>query len=327
MDQEQSGVEVERSAFVWSDGGGEHPANVLNYLARRSRPNAHIIVFANEKGGVGKSTLAFHTAIALANSGAQVLAIDLDRRQRSLATAIENREATARALGSGLACPRSVVLEQPTGAMLLQEIARLGSDCRFVVIDAPGYNSPEVQWAVALANTLVTPVNPSFFDLDPLARIDAARMKPMRLGRFGSLVAALRAEASERNERFADWVLVKNRVRSTERRLQPRIDNILNEISATLDARIATGLTERVAYRELLLFGLTHPDLKGIPELSSFRCRKGEAMQRFLAELRLPLERLGASRRAGQREAATPPSLQRYYNSLRAHVGLEGQEA
>jgi chromosome partitioning protein len=33
-----------------------------------SAPKGHIIVFANEKGGVGKSTSAFHTCIALCNA-------------------------------------------------------------------------------------------------------------------------------------------------------------------------------------------------------------------------------------------------------------------
>ena len=42
----------------------------------------HFIVFANEKGGTGKSTTAVHTAIALAASGHRVGALDLDQRQR-----------------------------------------------------------------------------------------------------------------------------------------------------------------------------------------------------------------------------------------------------
>jgi Mrp family chromosome partitioning ATPase len=37
----------------------EHPSVVLRDLVDRRRPAGHIIAFANEKGGVGKSTLAF----------------------------------------------------------------------------------------------------------------------------------------------------------------------------------------------------------------------------------------------------------------------------
>ena len=54
----------------------------------------HFIVFANEKGGTGKSTTAVHTAIALAASGHRVGALDLDSRQRTMTRYLENRDAT-----------------------------------------------------------------------------------------------------------------------------------------------------------------------------------------------------------------------------------------
>ena len=40
----------------------------------------HFIIFANEKGGTGKSTTAVHTAVALAASGHRVGALDLDQK-------------------------------------------------------------------------------------------------------------------------------------------------------------------------------------------------------------------------------------------------------
>ena len=47
----------------------------------RSAP--HRVVFANEKGGTGKSTTAVHVAVALAYQGAKVAGLDLDTRQRT----------------------------------------------------------------------------------------------------------------------------------------------------------------------------------------------------------------------------------------------------
>jgi cellulose biosynthesis protein BcsQ len=44
----------------------------------------HFIVFANEKGGTGKSTTAVHSAVALTVAGRRVAALDLDTRQRTL---------------------------------------------------------------------------------------------------------------------------------------------------------------------------------------------------------------------------------------------------
>ena len=60
-----------------------------------SQTAPHRIVFANEKGGTGKSTTAVHVAVALAYKGARVAAIDLDPRQRTLARYLENRAETA----------------------------------------------------------------------------------------------------------------------------------------------------------------------------------------------------------------------------------------
>ena len=63
----------------------------------------HFIIFANEKGGTGKSTTAVHTAIALAASGHRVGALDLDSRQRTMTRYLENRDATMRRLDKALA--------------------------------------------------------------------------------------------------------------------------------------------------------------------------------------------------------------------------------
>src|SRR6187399_1117464 len=98
----------------------EHPSVVLRDLASRRRPRGHVIAFANEKGGVGKSTLAFHCALALAHLDMRVLVIDCDRRQQTLHRLLEARDGTVRALKVELPQPRHVVLEQQSGALLSQ---------------------------------------------------------------------------------------------------------------------------------------------------------------------------------------------------------------
>ena len=99
----------------------EHASVVMHDVAGRRRPNGHVITFANEKGGVGKSTLAVHCAVALAHLDMRVLVIDGDRRQQSLNRLLEARDATARTLKVNLPRPRHVVLEKQSGAVLAHE--------------------------------------------------------------------------------------------------------------------------------------------------------------------------------------------------------------
>ena len=70
-----------------------------------SKPAAHRIVFANEKGGTGKSTSAVHVAVALAYQGARVTMLDLDPRQRTTFRYLENRVETMNKRGIDLPTP------------------------------------------------------------------------------------------------------------------------------------------------------------------------------------------------------------------------------
>src|SRR5215510_10195255 len=70
--------------------------------------SAHVVVLGNEKGGSGKSTTAFHVAIALLKAGQRVATIDLDARQKSLTHYVENRSAWARRTGLLLELPHHI---------------------------------------------------------------------------------------------------------------------------------------------------------------------------------------------------------------------------
>ncbi|HEY6817103.1 MAG TPA: division plane positioning ATPase MipZ, partial [Croceibacterium sp.] len=89
----------------------EHPSVVLHDLVGRRRPHGHVIAFANEKGGVGKSTLAFHCALALAHLDMRVLVVDCDRRQQTLHRLLEARDGTVRTIKVPLPQPKHVVLD------------------------------------------------------------------------------------------------------------------------------------------------------------------------------------------------------------------------
>jgi chromosome partitioning protein len=274
-------------AFSLADIGGEHPDVIMREVAARVKPAGHVIVFANEKGGVGKSTLAFHTAVALSNAGKKVAVIDLDTNQATVSRALTNREATARLLKIELPCPGHVTLAQLSGAYLSQEIARIGQRCNYIIIDVAGGDSPIARRAIAMANTLVTPVNGSFADLDLLGQFDATTMKLKRIGHFGRVVQALSDAREARRIPSADWIVMPNRHRRSGSNNEARVTEALDKLSRKLGFRIGQGLGERVAYRELFLFGLTHLDLKLIPKLARVKANAREEVEQLITDLRL----------------------------------------
>lgn len=250
-------------------GFEEHPRVTIADVRDRPRPAAaQIITVANEKGGVGKSTLAFHIAVALADVGYKVLAIDLDARQQSLARALLYREGTARRLKLRLPLPRQLLLNQPSGAVLAQEIARAGWDCDYVVIDVAGHDSAVARRAIAMANLLVSPINSSFLDLDLFARFDAVSGALQGLGCFAEMVGSLRQARRDAGMADLDWLVLPNRKRRDNSTNQQRFDAALAELARRIDFRLGSGLAERVAYRELFQHGLTHLDLKRVPQLA-----------------------------------------------------------
>src|SRR3546814_14334814 len=82
--------------------------------SQTTMPAAHHIIFANEKGGTGKSTCAVHFAVALASQGWLVAGLDLDPRQRTFHRYLENRTSTAQRRDIALPMPRFEVFEGTT---------------------------------------------------------------------------------------------------------------------------------------------------------------------------------------------------------------------
>ncbi len=258
-------------------------------LKGRPAIDSHVIVFANEKGGVGKSTAAFHTCIALCNAGNNVAAIDLDSRQQSLSRALENREGTARRLKITLPQPAHATVNQPSPAMLAQEIARIGGGADFIIIDVAGHDSPIARRAIAMADTLVTPINNSFVDIDVLGRYDAVTNKLKNFGPFARLVQELREVRDHQRKPPFDWIVMPNRTRHLNSNNMTNIANALIDLAPKAGFRLAAGLGERVAYRDLFLMGLTLLDLKYIPEFSKAAPVAKAEITQMISELRLPI--------------------------------------
>ncbi len=251
---------------------------------------SHIIVFANEKGGVGKSTTAFHICIALCNAGEKVAALDIDLRQLTLDRALNARLESAREYGVVLPGPRQILLAQSTEAELETKIRMAQIDCAFIVIDVGGHDSPIARRAIFMADTIVTPVNDSFIDLDMLGRIDPRTGGLKTLGAFARLVAHLKEPGLALRARPLDWVVMQNRSRGVATKNELKFQNALKEIAPVAGFRLIPGLRERVVYRELFPFGLTLFDLALIPKLGRAQPSARAEIGGMIEALNLPTQ-------------------------------------
>jgi chromosome partitioning protein len=254
---------------------------------------AHRIVFANEKGGTGKSTTAVHIAVALSFQGARVAAIDLDPRQRTLHRYLENRAETAIRRGITLPGPRFAVFEGDTVEQLEALAAELGQGMDYLLFDTPGRDDPFARHAATSADTLVTPLNDSFVDFDLIGQVDAETFKIRRLSFYSELIWEARKKRAmatiQDQKREMDWVVVRNRTQHIEARNQKRLEGALNELSKRVGFRIANGLSERVIYRELFPSGLTLLDKGHLGELGTSHLVARQELRALLLGLHLPL--------------------------------------
>jgi chromosome partitioning protein len=110
-----------------------------------------VIVVANPKGGVGKSTLATQVAGALAQSGRAVMLGDIDRQQSS----------------------RQWLALRPDSLPVIQgwevshnDIVRPPKGTTHVVLDTPaGLHGKRLDAVLRFANKLLVPLQPSLFDI------------------------------------------------------------------------------------------------------------------------------------------------------------------
>ena len=257
--------------------------------AHAARP--HRIVFANEKGGTGKSTTAVHVAVALAYQGAKVAALDLDTRQKTFFRYCENRSETQKRRGIRLAGPVFDICHGDTIEALEEEAVRIGEGADFLLFDTPGRDDRFARHVAASADTLVTPMNDSFVDFDLIGHVDAENFKVRKLSFYAELIWEARIKRSrtqiDEGRQEMDWVVVRNRTGFTDARNQRRIDSALTELSKRVGFRAVQGLSERVIYRELFPSGLTLLDKGQLGELGTSHLVARQELRNLLSHLRL----------------------------------------
>jgi chromosome partitioning protein len=254
------------------------------------REAPHFIVFANEKGGTGKSTTAVHSAVALAAAGRRVAAIDLDTRQRTLGRYLDNRAATVKRIGAELAMPHYETFDPARNDDLDAQLDRLGAEFDVVVIDTPGRDDPHARAAMLRADTLVTPINDSFVDLDLIGEVDPETYKICRPSFYAELVWNSRTQRAKTTGASVDWVVLRNRLQHIEARNMRRVGLALDELSRRVGFRVIPGLGERVIYRELFPKGLTLLDLAQLGEVGLSHIAARQELREMIAGFGLPDE-------------------------------------
>jgi chromosome partitioning protein len=235
-------------------------------------PNAaHVIVLGNEKGGSGKTTTAMNIVVALLKAGRRVASVDTDSRQRSLTRYVENRERWSRRTGVALEMPAHYVVQLGRGEAVseiearefgayVEVVDRIEAKFDFIVVDTPASDSYLMRLSHSMADTLVTPVNDSFVDLDVLGQVDPIAGTVSAISHYGEMVREACRHRLMVDGAKTDWVVVRNRLSSLGSRNQRAVVTGLKELSTRLGFRLADGISERVIFREFFPLGLTALD-------------------------------------------------------------------
>jgi len=232
----------------------------------------HVIVVGSNKGGSGRTTIAMHIAVALLQLGQRVATIDLDAQQKSLTHFIENRRSWARrnALTHAVPTHFCVPAANGSGSVKQNECAQLAElesvlsavEGRhdFVLVDTSSNDSQLTWLAHAMADTLVTPLNDSFLDLDTIAKVDPVTFAIVETSAYSDMVREARRLRRSVDGTLVDWLVVRNRLSAVDGRSGRSIAPPLAALSLRLAFRLVDGLTERAAYQQLFPRGLTALD-------------------------------------------------------------------
>lgn len=233
----------------------------------------YIFVVGNEKGGAGKTTCSMHLIAGLLSHGLKVSSIDIDCRQHSLTRYVQNRE---------MYNTKNPDHPVPTSThFLLQESklenisskeqeelkqfddiflqAKAKSDV--IVIDTPGSYSFLSRYAHSHADTVITPINDSFLDLDVLAKVNPDNLSIVEPSIYSQMLWEQKMQRAKRDRGSIEWIVMRNRLSNLDATNKRNVATVLENLSKRVSFRVAPGFSERVIFRELFLHGLTLLDL------------------------------------------------------------------
>ncbi|MGE0653890.1 MAG: division plane positioning ATPase MipZ, partial [Alphaproteobacteria bacterium] len=131
------------------------------------------------------------------------------------------------------------------------------SDTDFIVVDTPGSDSVLCRAAHIFADILVTPLNPSFLDLDAMVEVDESAERILGPSAYSELVLYMMEKRREMGVGVLRWVVVLNRLPNVNTKVTRSVTQVLEDLVPRLGFRLAEGIHDRVVFRELFLQGLT----------------------------------------------------------------------
>ena len=158
------------------------------------------ILIANQKGGCGKTITAITLASALAQKGYKVALADADN-QKSALQWLKQR-------------PKTAATIQSLDWRHEKSIGDAPKNIDYLIIDAPGALSGEqAEQLISEAHAIVTPLQPSFFDIDSTKRFlkHLQDIKRIRKGKVGIHLVANRMKANTSSSKDIQQFFEKNR--------------------------------------------------------------------------------------------------------------------
>jgi chromosome partitioning protein len=157
--------------------------------------------------------------------------------------------------------------------------------------------------AHAMADTLVTPINDSFLDLDVLGTVDPVTHDVTGESHYAEMVRDARRKRRQFDGAGTNWIVVRNRLSMYESRNQHLVVDGLHELSIRLGFRSIDGFGEREVYREFYPRGLTALDdldeAPGTPPSVGHVMARAEVTN-LLRQLKLPIDERGRRRAANR---------------------------